>query len=185
MNSTCLFVWGCSTEANTCLMMSFVHNLHNCWLANWCSCQTLNILESQNDKQCSSIQSAEPCGQLFAQLVQLLSTWWNTQWSPPSTSFGELLVGMDPRCLFPKYGKARSYIWTATPLGVHDANQCASDFDHIVAHTSCSVPSWSANSTPSKQPLEREFIPRHDFHKCLHRAMPWCVYTDPRLCRWG
>ena len=74
------------------------------------------------------------------QLVQLLSTWWNAQWPPPGTSSDELLVGMGPRCLFPKYGKARSYVWITTPLGVHDANQRDSDIDHIAVHTSCIFP---------------------------------------------
>ena len=34
-DSTCPFVWGCSTDANTCFIPSSVHNLPNYWLANW------------------------------------------------------------------------------------------------------------------------------------------------------
>jgi len=59
-------------------------------------------------------------------------------------------VGMGPRCLFPKYGKARGYVWIVTPLGVHDANQRASDIDDIVVHTSCNLPSgWPIVPCPN------------------------------------
>ena len=34
-NSTCPFVWGCSTHANTCIIPSSVHSFPSCWLANW------------------------------------------------------------------------------------------------------------------------------------------------------
>ena len=29
------FVWGCSTDVNTCLIPTSVHSFPNCWLANW------------------------------------------------------------------------------------------------------------------------------------------------------
>ena len=34
-DSTYPFVRGCSTDANTCLIPTFVHSFPNCWLANW------------------------------------------------------------------------------------------------------------------------------------------------------
>ena len=43
--------------------------------------------------------------------------------------------------------------------GVHDANQRASDIDHIFVRILCNLPSWSANNTTPEQPSGRELVP--------------------------
>ena len=80
--------------------------------------------------------------------------------------------GKGPKMFIPHVWKGRGYVWTATPLGVHDANQHASDIDCIVAHTSCNLPSWLANNTLPELPSGTKLIPRHDFCRCLHGDLP-------------
>ena len=66
---------------------------------------------------------------------------------------------MSPNYQSPMCGKAMGCGSTATPLGVHDANRHAVGIVCTAVHTSCSLPSWSANNTLLEQLSTRELVP--------------------------